>query len=133
MAFKVKNSQLTNETLGVLNQLIELDINASAAFRLTRIIKHISSIVEDKLKSERRIYDKWIQRDESGNPVIPKDEQGDPIQGSVSISDMNAFTKEMTDLLEVENEIPFEKLNFEDLNLQTAKIKDLIKVEFLFN
>jgi hypothetical protein len=133
MAFKVKNSQLTNETLGVLNQLIELDINASAAFRLTRIIKHISSIVEDKLKSERKIYDKWIQRDESGNPVIPKDEQGDPIQGSVSISDMNAFTKEMTDLLEVENEIPFEKLNFEDLNLQTAKIKDLIKVEFLFN
>jgi len=133
MAFKVKNSQLTNETLGVLNQLIELDINASAAFRLTRIIKHISSIVEDKLKSERKIYDKWIQRDESGNPVIPKDEQGDPIQGSVSISDMNAFTKEMTDLLEVENEIPFDKLNFEDLNLQTAKIKDLIKVEFLFN
>jgi hypothetical protein len=133
MAFKVKNSQLTNETLGVLNQLIELDINASAAFRLTRIIKHISSIVEDKLKSERKIYDKWIQRDESGNPVIPKDEQGDPIQGSVSISDMNAFSKEMSDLLEVENEIPFDKLNFEDLNLQTAKIKDLIKVEFLFN
>jgi len=133
MAFKVKNSQLTNETLGVLNQLIELDINASAAFRLTRIIKYISSIVEDKLKSERKIYDKWIQKDESGNPIVPKDEQGNPISGSVSISDMNAFTKEMTDLLDVENEIPFEKLNFEDLNLKTAKIKDLIKVDFLFN
>lgn len=133
MGFKVKNSQLNNETLGVLNQLIELDINASAAFRLTRIIKHLSSIVEDKLKLERKIYDKWIQRDENGNPVIPKDEEGNPIQGSVSIADMNAFTKEMTEFLEIENEIPFEKLNFEDLNLQTAKIKDLIKVEFLFN
>lgn len=133
MGFKVKNSQLNNETLGVLNQLIELDINASAAFRLTRIIKHISSIVEDKLKSERKIYDKWIQRDENGSPIVPKDEQGNPIQGSVSISDMNAFTKEMTELLEVESELPFDKLNFEDLNLQTAKIKDLIKVEFLFN
>lgn len=133
MTFKVRNSQLNNETLGVLNQLIELDINASAAFRLTRIIKHLSSIVEDKLKLERKIYDKWIQRDENGNPVIPKDEEGNPIQGSVSIADMNAFTKEMTEFLEIENEIPFEKLNFEDLNLQTAKIKDLIKVEFLFN
>jgi len=133
MGFTVKNSQLNNETLGVLNQLIELDINASAAFRLTRIIKHLSSIVEDKLKSEKRIYDKWIQRDEEGNPVIPKDEEGNPIQGSVSISDMNAFTKEMTEFLEIESDIPFEKLNFEDLNLQTAKIKDLIKVEFLFN
>jgi hypothetical protein len=133
MSFKIKNSQLSNETLGVLNQLIELDINASAAFRLTRIIKHISSIVEDKMKSEKKIYDKWILRDEDGNPVIPKDEQGNLINGSVSIKDMNAFTQEMTELLEVENEIPFEKLNFEDLNLQTAKIKDLIKVEFLFN
>jgi len=133
MGFKVKNSQLNNETLGVLNQLIELDINASAAFRLTRIIKYLSSIVEDKLKSEKRIYDKWIQRDESGNPVIPKDEEGNPIQGSVSISDMTAFTKEMTEFLEIESDVPFEKLNFEDLNLQTAKIKDLIKVEFLFN
>jgi len=133
MGFTVKNSQLNNETLGVLNQLIELDINASSAFRLTRIIKHLSSIVEDKLKSEKRIYDKWIQRDEEGNPVIPKDEEGNPIQGSVSISDMTAFTKEMTEFLEIESEIPFEKLNFEDLNLQTAKIKDLIKVDFLFN
>ena len=57
MGFTVKNSQLNNETLGVLNQLIELDINASAAFRLTRIIKYLSSIVEDKLKSETKIYD----------------------------------------------------------------------------
>ena len=133
MGFKIKNSQLTNETLGVLNQLIDLDINASSAFRLSRIIKHISSIVEDKIKSERRIYDRWIIKDEKGNPVIPKDERGDEITGSVSISDMNAFTKEMSELLEIENEIPFDRLNFEDLNLQTAKIKDLIKVEFLFN
>jgi hypothetical protein len=133
MGFTVKNSQLNNETLGVLNQLIELDINASAAFRLTRIIKYLSSIVEDKLKSEKKIYDKWIQRDEEGNPVIPMDEEGNPIPGSVSISDMTAFTKEMTEFLEIESDVPFEKLNFEDLNLQTAKIKDLIKVEFLFN
>ena len=75
MGFKVKNSQLNNETLGVLNQLIELDINASAAFRLTRIIKHLSSIVEDKLKSEKRIYDKWIQRDENGNPIEIEDKR----------------------------------------------------------
>jgi hypothetical protein len=133
MPFKLKNSHLNNETLGVLNQLIELDINATSAFKLTRIIKHISSIVEDKLKSEKKIYDKWILRDEDGNPVMPKDEEGNLIPGSVSISDINEFTKEMNELLEVENDIPFEKINFEDLDLKTAKIKDLIKVEFLFN
>jgi len=132
MSFKIKNSQLNNEALGVLNQLIELDINASSAFRLTRIIKYISSIVEDKLATEKRIYDKWIQRDELGNPVIPKDELGNPIPGSVSISDMQSFTKEMNDFLNIENEIPFDQINFDDLNLEVAKIKDLIKIDFLF-
>ncbi len=133
MSFKVKNSQLNNEALSVLNQIIELDINATAAFKLSRIIKEISSIVEDKLKSERKIYDKWILRDEKGNPVHPKDERGNDIKESVSISDINEFTKEMSELMDVDNEIPFDKLNFEELNLQTAKIKDLIKVDFLFN
>lgn len=133
MSFKIKNSQITNETLGVLNQLIELDINASAAFKLTRIIKMLSSIVEDKMKWEKKIYQKWVVKDENGNPVVPKNDMGEPIQGAVQISDTQQFQKEMTELLEVENEIPYDKLNFDDLNLETAKIKDLIKIEFLFN
>lgn len=130
---KVKNSQLNNDTLGALNQLIDLDINATAAFRLTRIIKQISSIVEDKLKAEKKIYDKWVVKDELGNPVHPKDELGNDIRGSVNIKDINEFTKDMTELLEFENELHFDKINFEDLGLQTAKVKDLIKLDFLFN
>lgn len=131
--FKIKNAQLNNETLGVLNQLIELDINSQSAFKLARIIKYISSIVEDKLKIEKKIMEKWVLRDGDGNPVRPKDDNGDEIPGSVSISDMNAFAREMSDLMEIDNEIPYDKLNFEDLNIPTAKIKDLIKIEFLFN
>lgn len=133
MSFKVKNSQLTNETLGVLNQLIDLDINASAAFKLTRIIKILSSIVEDKTNCEKRIYEKWVVKDEMGNPIVPNDEMGNPIKGAIQISDTKQFQKEMLELMEVENEIQYDKLNFDDLNLETAKIKDLIKIEFLFN
>ncbi len=132
MSFKVKNSQLTNETLGVLNQLIELDINATSAFKLARIIKFISSISEDKLRMEKKIYEKWVSRDEAGNPIIPNDEAGNPIQGSVSISNPDKFTKEMKELMDTENDIPFDKLNFADLGMKTAKIKDIIKIEFLF-
>lgn len=131
--FKIKNSQLNNDTLGVLNQLIELDINAVAAFKLSRIIKHLSSIIEDKLSTEKRIYDKWILKDEDGSPIHPKDDEGNEILDSIQVSDMQSFTKEMSELMDVENDIPFERLNFEDLGLETAKIKDLIKVEFLFN
>ena len=132
MSIIVKNSQLTYETIQSLNSLIELDIIASAAFRLTRIIKEVSSIVEDKLKMEKKILEKWMEKDENGDPVTPKDDQGALIQGAVNITNVDAFSSEMQSLLDVVNEIPYEKIKFEDLNLQTAKVKDLLSLEFIF-
>ena len=133
MPIRIKNSQLSSETIEALNKLIDLDINASVAFRLTRIIKEVSSIVDDKVKMERRILEKFSEKDESGTIVQPKDEQGNVIPGSVNITNMEDFSREMSDLMEIENEVPYDKINFDDLNLQTAKVKDLIKLEFLFN
>jgi hypothetical protein len=132
MSFKVKNGQLSNEVLQVLNLLIEQDIDASCAFRLTRIIKHLSSIVEDKVKTEKKIFDKWVDRDDFGNPIFAKDELGNPIEDTVMLSDVGEFTKEMSELMSVENDVPYSKINFDDLKLQTAKVKDLIKIDFLF-
>jgi ATP-dependent Zn protease len=132
MSFIVKNSQLTDDTISALNTLIDLDIDAKSAFRLTRIIKEISSILEDKLKMEKRILEKWVQKDEQGNVVPVKDEQGNVVNGAVNITDPDSFSQEMSNLMDVENDIPFEKIKFDDLNLQTAKVKDLIKLEFLF-
>jgi hypothetical protein len=132
MSIKVKNSQLTNETVQAINNLIELDINASVAFRLNRIIKELSSIIDDKVKIEKKILDKWIDKDENGNPVQAKDENGNIIPDVVNLKDPESFTKEMNSLMETENEIPFDKINFDDLQLKTAKIKDLMKLDFLF-
>jgi hypothetical protein len=133
MSIKVKNSQLSNETIQSLNTLIDLDINASSAFRLARIIKELSSIVDDKLKMEKKILDKWVSKDESGNIIRPKDESGNEVEGGVNITNVEEFTKEMTSLMDIENEIPYDKIKFEELNLVTAKVKDLIKLEFLFD
>lgn len=133
MSIIVKNSQLNTETVNALNFLIDLDIKASTAFRLSRIIKEISSIVEDKLKMEKRILDKWVEKDENGIPKPAIDGNGQLIEGAVNLTDPDSFTQDMSHLMDVENEIPFEKINFEDLELQTAKVKDLMKLEFLFN
>ena len=133
MSIIVKNSQLTHETIAALNTLIELDIAAGVAFKLTRIIKELSSIVEDKLKMEKRILDKWVEKDEQGNPVLAKDQNGEIIEGTVNITNIDEFTKEMSELMEIETEIPFDKINFEDLSLTTTKVKALIKLELLFN
>lgn len=132
MSIIIKNSKLNSDTIEALNSLIEMDINAGTAFKLTRIIKEISSIVEDKLSTEKKILDKWVEKDEDGNIVRPKDEDGNEIIDTVNITNMDEFSKEMTDLMEVENKINFETINFEDLGLKTAKIKDLIKLDFLF-
>ena len=133
MSIIIKNSQLGPETMESLDKLTDLDINAAIAFKLTRIIKEISSIVEDKVKMERRILEKYSEKDEEGNIINPKDDQGNFIQGAVNITDMDSFSSEMKDLMEVENEIGYERINFEDLNLKTAKVKDLMKLEFLFS
>jgi ATP-dependent Zn protease len=133
MPIVVKNSQLNDETITALNSLIDMDINASTAFRLTRIIKEISSIVEDKVKMEKRILDKWTMKDEEGNVIPAKDEQGNVIPGAVNIKDPEQFTKEMSELMDLENVIDFEKISFDSLELKTAKVKDLIKIEFLFD
>jgi hypothetical protein len=133
MSLKLYNSQLNNETIEALNQLIDLDINASAAFRLSRAIKELSSIVEDKLKMEKRILEKYIDKDSDGNVTPVKNENGEVVEGAVNIIDPESFTKEMSELMSVEVTINYEKIKFEELGLKTAKIKDLIKLEFLFN
>jgi len=133
MSIVVKNSELNDDAIGAINQLIDMDINASTAFKLTRIIKELSSIVEDKVKMEKKILEKWTQKDEQGNVLPAKDDEGNIIEGAVNIIDPNAFTQEMSILMNTDNELPFDKINFEDLNLNTAKVKDLIKIDFLFN
>ena len=129
----IRNSQLTNETVAALNNLIDMDINAKLAFRLMRIIKEVSSLVEDKVKLEKRIFEKYLEKDESGNPVPATDEQGNQIPGAVKITSVEDFNKEMYDLMSIENTISYDKVNFDDLNLETVKVKDLIKIDFLFD
>ena len=132
MSIKVKNSELSNETITALNSLIDTDINATCAFRLTRIIKELSSIVDDKSKLEKKLIEKYTQKDEEGNSTQVLNEDGTVVDGAVNITNPEQFQCEMSDLMEIENEIPYEKINFEDLKLETAKVKDLITLEFLF-
>jgi hypothetical protein len=129
---KIVNSQLTNDAITSLNYLIEMNIKASAAFKLMRIIKEISSLVEDKLSLEKKILEKWIERDLTGNPVLVYDEKGQVVDGAVKIKDMKSFSEEMDNLLSEETLINLEPVNFEDLGLETVKIKDLLKIDFIF-
>lgn len=128
----IKNNQLNKDVLESINNLIDLDINASAAYKLSKILKEIMDLYDCKMNMERKIVDKWCEKDENGNPVVVKDENGNVIDGAVKIRDMESFTKDMMDLMEVENVLQHEKIKFEELGLKTIKIKDIMKLDFIF-
>src|SRR5690606_5456747 len=115
----VKNSQLDNETMSILNKILDTDINAGAAFKLMKIVKDLSPLIDDKVKLEKKIFEKWVERDEDGNPVQARDEKGNIVENAVKITDVGAFNAEMKDLVSIENELPHEKVKFSDLGLST--------------
>lgn len=129
----IKNSQLDRTTIEALNILVDLDVPSRIAFQLMRIIKEISSLVEDKLKLEKKILDKYISKDENGNPLPAVDDNGNIIPNAAKINDLSKFNSEMEELNSIETPLPFNKINFDDLGLTTIKVRDLIRIEFLFD
>lgn len=128
----VKNSELNKSTVDSLNILLELNLPAKSAFKLMRIVKEISSLVDDKMKLEGKLLDRHMERDEAGNPILAIDENGNTIPNAAKVRDIEKFNQEIEELNSIENEIPYDKIDFEELNLETIRVKDLIKLEFLF-
>jgi hypothetical protein len=105
----VKNSQLDQEVITAFQTVAEAKLPAKQAFRLMRIIKEITSLIEDKIKLEKKILDKYGEK-----------------------NDKEGYNSEMNEFLSIENEIEYDKINFDDLNLEFAKVSDLMKLDFLF-
>lgn len=129
----VKNYDLDKSTIEALNILVDLNVPSKIAFQLMRIVKEISSLVDDKIKIEKKILDKYMEKDADGNPLPALDNDGNIIPNAARINNLNKFNEEMDELNSIETELPFEKINFEDLGLETIKVRDLIRIEFLFN
>lgn len=130
----IKNMDLSDGCINSLNLLIEMDLNASEAFKISRIIRELNPILEDKIKFERAIVSKHAQKDEAGNIEHPKDESGNIIESQIIISDTDAFNAEMSEFLNIEIEVSFDKLDFSNLNITggTLKPRDLSHIDFLF-
>lgn len=128
-----KNSELSSNTVNVINNLLEQEINSLAAFKLARIVKQLSSIIEDKSKAEKKIFDKWVIFDEQGKPMPVKNENGQIIPDVVSLKDGKEYSKEMSELMNYENKIDLPKLKIEELGLDfNIKPKDMLAIEFIF-
>jgi len=134
MSIIVKNSELSKDNIEILNKLLELEVYAPQAFRISRILKELNSLIEDKNKTENNILYKWAEKDEQGNLIVPTNEKGEQVKGAVSIKNPDGFTKEMEDFMSVENKLNADKLDFDKLGLEnkTFKVEDIAKIDFLF-
>jgi hypothetical protein len=129
---KVKYIQLDNETVKILNNLIEIDMNADIAFKLSKIIKDISLILENRIEGEKEIMNKWARKEENGDISQVKDKDGNIIPGVIDITDTDSFNKDISAFLETEYELPYDKIQFESTGIKTIKIKDIFKLDFIF-
>jgi hypothetical protein len=130
----VKNKRLDAETIKILNELIELDISAVAAFKLAKIVRELDSIVSIKNEREVATIRKYAKTDDDGNIIEGKNAEGQTIPGTFEIQEGKGeeYSKEMEEFLNAENELPFEKLKIEELNLEKFSAKKVMKIDFLF-
>lgn len=131
---KVKNRRLDAETIGILNELIELDISAVAAFKLAKIVRELDNIVTIKNEREVSLIKKYAKLDDNGNIIEGKNAEGKPVPNTFEIKDGEGenFNKEMEELLNFENDLAFDKLSIEELNLDKFSAKKIMRIDFLF-
>lgn len=132
---KVKNRRLDTDAIGILNELIELDISAVAAFKLAKIVRELDNIVTIKNEREVALIKKYAKTNEDGTIIEGKNAEGNPVPNTFEIKEGKAedFNKEMEELLFFENELSFEKLSIEELNLDKFSAKKIMKIDFLFD
>lgn len=134
---KIKNSQLDQEAVASLNELIEKDISAVVAFQLTGVVKELADIDKNKTAAEMKLIKKYANKDEAGNILPVKNEAGEDVANTFEIPNelISEFNQEMQDLLDFENDIDFEQIKVSDLKIgdnEKFSIKKAMKLDFLF-
>lgn len=124
----VKNRQLDKETIEVLNELLEKDINALAAFKLMKVVKDLDEIVKNRQKSEINLIRKYAVKDEDGN-ILQNNNNGFQVEDS----EVENFNNEMDELRDHINELNYDTFDISDLGIEKISAKKLMKLDFLFN
>jgi putative IMPACT (imprinted ancient) family translation regulator len=113
---KVKLVEVYN-SVSVMNKILDAELPASVAFKLTKLLKSLNDEIEDQ---RVKLVSKQGQKDENG---------------SVSVSEANKeeFMKEFGELLSTEIEIQWEPVSVEKFDGLNLSANDLLKVGFLFS
>lgn len=127
--------KLTNkivvDSVGSLNQLLELKLPVKTAFKLTKISRKLGGVLEAYSKVLAKLQKEHVKKDESGNPMSVEDENN-PGTRQLIFEDPVAFTAAYQELVELETEVSFDRLKIEELGNIEVKPTTLFQIDWLF-
>jgi|AntRauTorcE11898_2_1112593.scaffolds.fasta_scaffold06595_3 hypothetical protein len=85
-------------------------------FRIAKILRVLSSPLEDFQKTRNELIQEHAEKDEEGNMIRPTDKEGKPIEDQVRISNQKEFNKKLIVLSQEDNELELgTSLSIDDL------------------
>tara|TARA_R110000772_G_scaffold109849_2_gene213208 strand:- start:1878 stop:2357 length:480 start_codon:yes stop_codon:yes gene_type:complete len=119
----ILNSELNDDVIKSINELLDKDISPKIAFDLLRITSTLQQIVEDK----NNIYNRILKKHATADPENP---------GSFRVKEelVSVFQKDLHDLDNIKHEFDLDKIKSEELKLEDKiKVKDLYNLKFIFD
>jgi hypothetical protein len=129
---KLTNLQIIN-SMGVIKKLSDSVIPVKTGLILLKNIKKLSDVHAIFETTRSALISEHAQKDEEGNILPVRGDNGEIIPDRVQIKDADAFTKALAELLSVEADVEIEKVSVDSLSDVKLMIGELTHVEWLFN
>lgn len=117
---KITNGEVVKFVNGV-GELREKKLPIKIGFAITRNLKALESVALAYEEERVKILDKYAEKGEDGEYVT----EGD----SYKIDEMDAYAKELQELLDIENDVQFQRVKMEDLEKCDSEQFDSLSVQ----
>lgn len=123
---KIKNSELNDDTLNVLLEVMDYELDIETAIKLSLISKEISNILLENLKGREKIWRRWIKYDEGGSPLLDS-------SGGYIIEDEAMLDAELSDFDSGISTLDFDKFNPREIFGRKVSPNKIMKLSFLLD
>jgi anionic cell wall polymer biosynthesis LytR-Cps2A-Psr (LCP) family protein len=135
---KIKNFQIDQEAIDVINELLDKKISIVAAFKLSRMVKELNEVIKSKTEAEVKLINRFAKKTESGDIKLSKNDKNEDIPNTFEIENdkLEEFSKEMNELMMIETDINYNPIGIEELKMEeneTFTAKKIMKIDFLFS
>lgn len=91
----------------VIESMKQKKLPVNVSFIIYRNIKKLIPVIQDIENSRKDLLQKYMKKDDNGNPVIT--------DNKYDLTDLNAFNKQMNELLNTDISIDFDKISKFDI------------------